>query len=156
MDIEHAQEICSWKYEPPYDVYNWKPWSELVQHQEEFAVDAIREEQYRSIVTEEGTLIGFVQFFPLEGWVRLGLGLHPEARGRGWGVSFVHSIVIEAERLFSDRQIDLEVLVWNTRARHVYEKAGFRITDRYERMTPSGMAEFFCMEYDKAMRPAST
>jgi [ribosomal protein S18]-alanine N-acetyltransferase len=153
MSLEHAQEICQWKYEPPYDLYNWKPWSELVLQQEEFAVPYIREEQYRSVVTPAGTLIGFAQFFPLEGWIRLGLGIHPEARGRGWGTGFVQAIVEEAKRCYPERQIDLEVLVWNDRARRVYEQAGFQITDRYERKTPSGLAEFYCMEH---LGPPST
>jgi [ribosomal protein S18]-alanine N-acetyltransferase len=153
MTEEHAKAICDWKYEPPYDLYHWKPWHELERNNEEIANPAIREEQYASALSHDGTLIGFVQFFPLSGWTRLGLGLHPEARGRGWGEAFVRAIVNEALQRDPNRTIDLEVLVWNERARRVYEKAGFQVTDQYERMTPSGIGDFYCMEYNEQYSP---
>ncbi|WP_028551308.1 GNAT family N-acetyltransferase [Paenibacillus sp. UNC451MF] len=142
---EHCQDICTWKYPIPYDIYNWRDWELMVKDQEEFADAALREEQYRGVVDSDGTLVGFAQFFPLVGVTRLGLGMHPHLCGQGYGVDFVRAIVAEAKQKAPANEIDLEVLIWNIRAYRVYEKAGFTHTDTYERMTPTGMDMFHCM-----------
>ncbi|AEI46160.1 GNAT family N-acetyltransferase [Paenibacillus mucilaginosus] len=142
---EQARVICTWTYPPPYDIYNWKPWETLLVRGEEFADPDIRQKQYRSVLDEEGRLTGFAQLFPMAGVTRLGLGLRPDLRGSGLGTAFVRAIAEEALRQKPANEIDLEVLTWNTRAIRTYEKAGFEITDTYERMTPNGPAEFHCM-----------
>lgn len=153
MTETHAREICRWRYEPPYDIYAWKSWPELVQRREEIGDPIIRDEQYASVLLgpeDAAPLAGFAQFFPLEGWVRLGLGMQPGLRGRGWGAAMVGAIVREAQRRYPDRAVDLEVLVWNRRAVRTYERAGFVIEDEYDRPTPTGAGRFYCMVY----RPA--
>ncbi|WP_409343489.1 GNAT family N-acetyltransferase [Paenibacillus sp. MBLB4367] len=147
MNEADGLAICGWRYEPPYDIYAWEPWEMMVAGGKEFADPEIRKAQYASVDDEGGELIGFAQFFPLVGVTRLGLGLRPDRCGQGRGLAFVQEIVAEAKRRTPDHEIDLEVLVWNDRARKVYEKAGFRITDTYERGTPTGTAEFHCMVY---------
>lgn len=144
-----CQELCTWNYLPPYDLYNWSPWETMLLEQLEFADPLIRTEQYRAVVDEEGQLSGFVQFFPLVGVTRLGLGLRPDlcGKGRGIGTQFVQLLVQEAQRRAPQQEIDLEVLVWNERAIHTYQRAGFFITDTYEKWMPTGMAPFHCMVY---------
>ncbi|WP_282938281.1 GNAT family N-acetyltransferase [Paenibacillus sp. RC67] len=142
---EHCREICTWNYPVPYDIYNWRPWEQMVAEQEEFADATLREEQYRAVIDSDGLLAGFAQLFPLVGVTRLGLGMRPDFCGQGYGVDFVRAIVAEAKRKAPSNEIDLEVLIWNIRAYRVYEKAGFVQTDTYERMTPTGMEMFHCM-----------
>lgn len=122
----------------------------MLREQAEFADPQIREEQYRAVVDENGILSGFVQFFPIVGVTRLGLGLRPDLCGKasGIGTQFVHLLVQEAQRRTPQQEIDLEVLVWNERAIQTYERAGFTITDTYERSTPTGLAAFHCMVYN--------
>lgn len=122
----------------------------------EFADPLIRIEQYSAVVDEDDSLCGFVQFFPIVGVTRLGLGLHPnlcgqaetQGKGKGLGAAFVKLLVQEAKRRAPLNEIDLEVFVWNERAIRTYVKAGFAITDTYERQTPTGMATFHCMVYN--------
>lgn len=147
MNIRHCQDICTWEYEPPYDIYQWSSWSQMEEEAEEFGDDEIRATQYICVLDEEDTLIGYAQLFPLVGVTRLGLGMRPELCGQGLGTEFVQCIVDEARRRRPDDEIDLEVLEWNHRARKAYYKAGFRETDRYERPTPKGPMEFLCMVY---------
>ncbi len=142
-----GRQICGWRYEPPYDEYNWPEWERMAADGIEFADPAIRQEQYCAVYDEEAELCGFAQFFPLAGVTRLGLGLRPDLCGRGLGQAFVEAVVREAARRAPDNEIDLEVLVWNHRALKVYEKAGFVRTDTYERMTPAGMKAVHCMVY---------
>jgi len=141
----HGQLICSWSYPSPYDLYNWRPWDTMLAAQEEFADPQLREEQYRAVIDQDATLWGFAQLFPMAGVTRLGLGMRPDLCGLGYGADFVRAIALAAKQKAPAHEIDLEVLAWNRRAYRVYEKAGFQETDTYERMTPSGQAEFHCM-----------
>ncbi|CAG7645025.1 hypothetical protein PAESOLCIP111_04860 [Paenibacillus solanacearum] len=153
MTEAHAPLICGWRYPAPYDLYNWNDWDRMQSRGEEFADPYIRQTQYRAVIDEAGELYGFAQLFPLAGVTRLGLGMRPELCGAGRGEPFVRAIAEEARRLQPEHEIDLEVLVWNKRAIRVYEKAGFAMTDTYERMTPTGMAAFHCMVWkDKPER----
>lgn len=149
LEVEHCVDICDWAYSPPYDLYSWQPWEQMAAEQIEFGDPVIRALQYAAVLGSDGKLAGFAQFFPLLGVTRLGLGMAPSlcGQGRGIGVSFVQAIIAEAQRRAPADEIDLEVLTWNERARIVYERAGFAITDTYTRPTPTGDAEFHCMVY---------
>lgn len=148
MNIRHCQDICTWTYEPPYDIYQWSSWAQMEESAEEFGDKEIRETQYVSVLDDEtGLLVGYAQLFPLTGVTRIGLGMRPELCGHGMGAAFVRFIAEEARRRRPADEIDLEVLVWNERARKAYAKAGFTVTDEYERPTPSGSKLFYCMVY---------
>ncbi|WP_338541235.1 GNAT family N-acetyltransferase [Paenibacillus tundrae] len=147
MEEEHAQQICSWQYDPPYNIYSWLPWEQMKALEVEFGDVQLRKDQYAVIFGENDEICGFAQFFPLVGVTRIGLGMHPERCGHGQGVEFVSAIVQEAIRRNPSNEIDLEVLTWNTRAIRVYEKVGFITQDTYERQTPTGLQPFYCMVY---------
>ncbi|WP_442602160.1 GNAT family N-acetyltransferase [Paenibacillus sp. KN14-4R] len=142
---EHGQQICTWRYPAPYSCYNWPSWKQMVQDEEEFADPSIRQSQYHAAVDAEGRISGFVQYFPIVGVTRLGLGLRPDLCDQGLSRSFLTAIIADAKLRFPDHEIDLEVLTWNTRAIRAYERMGFTITDTYERGGRSGMIEVHCM-----------
>ncbi|EFM10819.1 GCN5-related N-acetyltransferase [Paenibacillus curdlanolyticus YK9] len=148
MSREQAQELCRWRYEAPFDLYGWSDWDRMLAESMEFGDDAIRVSQYVAAVDEHGRMIGFAQFFPLLGVTRLGLGLRPDLCGFGLGPAFARSAAEEARKRAPHDEIDLEVLAWNTRAIRAYAKAGFTVTDTYDRQTPTGPAEFHCMVYE--------
>ena len=148
MTDEHGSEVCTWQYEPPYDLYGWDSWEMMSQLEIEFGDPELRRSQYASVTDTNDQLVGFAQFFPLDGVLRLGLGMHPDRCGKGLGTVLVSLIVEEALRRAPESEIDLEVLIWNERAIKVYERVGFRITDTYYRGTPDGPMQFHCMVYD--------
>lgn len=154
---EHGPEVCAWRYEPPYDLYDWPLWNDMLARSEEFADPQLRESQFVSVVNYGGELVGFGQLFPLTGEsggtiVRLGLGMKPElcGQGRGFGAAFVRLLVAEAKRRSPGCTVDLEVMTWNERAIRTYARAGFAVTDTYVRSTPTGPGEFHCMVYNDA------
>ncbi|PYI52627.1 GNAT family N-acetyltransferase [Paenibacillus flagellatus] len=147
MEERHGKAICEWRYPPPYDVFDWAPWEKLAERSEEFADPLVRAAQYEAVLDGSGELCGFAQFFPLEGWTRLGLGLRPDLCGSGLGPSFVRAIVRRARERNPRNGIDLEVLASNTRAIRAYLKSGFAVADTYVRGTPTGPNEFHCMVY---------
>ena len=149
MEITHAEDICQWNYEPPYNIYGWQPWDQMQELGIEFGDPELRSQQYVSVVNDQNKLCGFAQLFPMEGVVRLGIGMSPYLCGKGLGKLFVDSVVKTALTRYPDWEIDLEVLTWNQRAIRTYRKCGFTITDTYERRTPTGQKPFYCMVYDK-------
>ncbi|GAA3410213.1 GNAT family N-acetyltransferase [Paenibacillus hodogayensis] len=150
MTEEHGKSICKWRYPEPYDIFNWTPWEQLKERTEEFGDPAIRREQFEAVLDGSGELCGFAQFFPLAGWTRLGLGLKPELCGRRLGPSFTKAIAERARQRKPLDGIDLEVLTFNVRAIRAYEQAGFAIHDTYVRNTPTGPAEFHCMQLERS------
>jgi len=147
LETCHAEEICGWTYEAPFNIYNWPSWEQMKKDGIEFGDSVLRADQYAAVIDSQQKLIGFAQFFPLTGVTRLGLGLRPDLCGLGLGPAFTQLIVSEAVRRAPQNEIDLEVLAWNTRASRAYEQAGFHITDTYSRPTPYGFAECHCMVY---------
>lgn len=148
MEEAHGADICTWRYDSPYDIYSWLPWEQMKALDVEFGNPKLREEQYLSLLDDEGALAGFAQLFPLEGVTRLGIGMRPDLCGHGYGKEFVLTIVREALRRKPNNQIDLEVLTWNKRAIRAYQKSGFVITDLYEKMTPGGVSKpYYCMVF---------
>ncbi|MEX3620515.1 GNAT family N-acetyltransferase [Paenibacillus glucanolyticus] len=148
MREEHAEEICTWSYPPPYDIYGFLPWEQMKGLEVEFGDPIIRQQQYISILDDQDSLWGFAQLFPMHEVTRIGLGMRPDWCGRGMGKRFMQTITQEARRRRPTDEIDLEVMTWNERAIRAYEGAGFRITDTYERLTPQGKGIFHCMVYE--------
>ncbi|SFT27382.1 GNAT family N-acetyltransferase [Paenibacillus sp. BC26] len=142
-----AEELSTWRYEPPYDFYNWSTWEVMQQLGIEFGDAYVREQQYAAVTHDDGRLVGFAQFFPLLGVTRIGLGLRPDLCGQGLGLPLLQAIVAEAIRRAPNDIIDLEVHVWNTRAIRTYERSGFIITDTYAKPTATGLVDVHCMCY---------
>ncbi|REE83852.1 ribosomal protein S18 acetylase RimI-like enzyme [Paenibacillus taihuensis] len=144
-----AEQLTGWRYEPPFDFYNWSSWEVMQQLGMEFGDPIVRSQQYRAVTNKAGEMVGFAQFFPLLGVTRLGLGLRPDlcGHGRGLGLALVRAIVAEAERQSPGDEIDLEVHVWNERAIRTYERAGFVIADTYSKPTAAGPVDVHCMCY---------
>ncbi|RJE85540.1 GNAT family N-acetyltransferase [Paenibacillus sp. 1011MAR3C5] len=150
MSEVHARSLCDWRYEPPWDSYNWPAWENMKKDAIEFGDPVLRASQYAVVLDKHQSLVGYVQFFPMGNVTRLGLGLHPERIGQGLGSHFVHTLALEALRRCPDHEIDLEVASWNIRAIRAYERAGFRIEDTYLRPSPSGEIECHCMVFHPA------
>jgi ribosomal-protein-alanine N-acetyltransferase len=145
MTEEDGRVICEWRYPAPYDLYRWPPWETMVKQGREFGDEHIRQTQYMSVGGEQGQLVGYVQFFEMERTLRLGMGLRPDCCDLGWGATLTGLAVQEACRRQPAAEVDLEVEKWNKRAIKVYEKAGFVLTDEYERRASHGIVDVICM-----------
>ena len=81
------------------------------------------------VVDATGSVVGWCDIarFALPGFDhagRLGMGLLPEARGRGLGRRLI-AAAIDAARKRGFERIELDVFASNTRARALYERIGF-------------------------------
>ena len=68
-----AIEICTWKYEYPYDVYNYPLWEVVKNHKWAMAEPEKRSIEFRSVYSEN-ELLGYFRLVDLKGYYMLGLG----------------------------------------------------------------------------------
>ncbi len=133
MDQRAAEEITLWRYEKPYDFYNWG------EDDPGELLDGSYYAVYRREEADEENLWAFVcygvnaQINPEIGrtavytanYTDIGLGMAPQYCGKGWGGSF-----LKAALSFGRGQglgpFRLTVAKFNQRAAAAYQKAGFR------------------------------
>lgn len=129
MSEADAREIMSWRYLPPYDIYNG-----------EDSDDSRRElldGTYRA-VTAQGVLFGFyctgksaqvpagerIGLYTA-GPVDIGLGMKPDKTGAGRGADFLSFILRDIACRHPGKALRLTVARFNERAIGLYAKAGF-------------------------------
>jgi ribosomal-protein-alanine N-acetyltransferase len=119
-------ELATWRYDPPYDLYDGNP--EPVLNPERFfqALDAADE------------VIGFLYFEQRGDTLEYGLGLRPDLTGKGLGLEFFRSGLAFGRERYRPARVITNVAEFNERARKVYERAGFRVTGR--RVRDDGVA----------------
>jgi len=142
IDETSARDVMAWRYDPPYDVYNLDPDSEeLLQ----YLLD--RDTACYGLTDADGDLVGFCTF-GTDGQVPggdystealdIGMGIRPDLTGRGTGSLYVNAVLEFAMARFAPATLRVTVARFNDRAHRVWEKAGFRETQRFERI-PDGM-----------------
>ncbi|QAT51057.1 GNAT family N-acetyltransferase [Caproiciproducens sp. NJN-50] len=144
---EHAEEICSWRYDGPYAVYNSFPWEEVCARGWAMADDDKRKSEFYAVQDERGELCGFFRFFSRDGALLLGLGVRPDLCGLGYGRRIMGLVLREFFFRYPGRDLELEVRSFNRRAVSCYRSAGFLETVRYRRETPLGEDEFVRMRF---------
>jgi ribosomal-protein-alanine N-acetyltransferase len=142
MTDEEAREISGWRYEPPYDFYNWTSDPDDL---EELLDPERRKDSYFSVFDEEGALVGFFGIGAKDGTVDVGLGLRPDLTGAGLGLDFLFAGLEFARELHSPARFTLAVATFNERAIRVYERAGFRRGRVYMHHTNGGEFQFLAM-----------
>jgi ribosomal-protein-alanine N-acetyltransferase len=142
---EHAEEIATWRYEPPYSFYDTDADADDLA----LLLDAgAREGRYFSAFSEDHELVGFFEFKRDGDGVILGLGLRPDLTGRGLGSGFVEAGMAFARERFAPSHFGLSVAVFNKRAIRVYERAGFVPVRTYDHETAGGVHPFLEMARD--------
>jgi ribosomal-protein-alanine N-acetyltransferase len=144
MREEEAQQIATWRYEPPYSFYD----SDADAGDLALLLDAVhREGRYFSAFAEE-ELVGFFGFGVEGEEVVIGLGLRPDLTGRGLGLAFLEAGLAFARERFAPSRFRLSVATFNERAIRVYERAGFVRVRTYDHETAGGIHPFLEMARD--------
>lgn len=138
MSEANARAIASWRYQPPYDLYN--PNSGDTEQVVQGFLDP--ENAYYSITDENGDLVAYCCFGP-DGQVPggdyrlsaldIGLGVRPDLTGLGRGRRYVRAVLEFARRTFAPVALRVTVAQFNRRALRVWEKAGFRRVQAFHR-----------------------
>ena len=143
MSQDEAEAIAGWRYEPPYDFYDWP-----ADHRDlEELLDPVRRgDHYFSARDAAGELIGFFGFGRVGDVVGIGVGLRPDLTGGGLGQSFLDAGLAFAREQFAPSYFRLSVADFNVRAITVYERAGFVTTRSYMHETNGSLFSFVEME----------
>ena len=138
MDRPTAQDVLRWRYDPPYDLYNVEP----DETHEFLCVLLDAQNRYYYITDAEGELVAYSCFGP-EARVAggdytaprldIGLGLRPDLTGRGQGLSYAEAVLDFARDTFPASVFRVTVASFNKRALRVWEKAGFKVSERFRR-----------------------
>lgn len=143
----HAREICDWKYDGEYAIYNYLPWSRACDEQWGITVAAKREKEFFAVMDDTDCFCGYIRMLENDGYTWIGVGLKPSLCGQGLGSTLMEIVKQQCAKLYPGQIIALEVRSFNKRAIKCYHKAGFRITEVYQKETPLGQGEFIRMEY---------
>lgn len=132
-----VREFSAWRNDPPYEVYD------ITGHsvEENVAYFLSPEVNGHVLVDEDDALFGFITFgedarvpggdYSAPG-IDIGLGIRPDATGRGNGSRFVATVIAFATEAFEARTLRVTVAEWNTRALRVWEGADFDRSQRFE------------------------
>lgn len=122
---EHAEDICTWRYDPPYDVYDLAGVDPV-----ELLDPAVG---YHAVLIDD-RLIGFRSFGPdgrVPGWeyddsaLDTGGGLRPELTGQGFGRMVISAGLAFGRARFAPPAFRVSVASFNSRALHAVESLGF-------------------------------
>jgi ribosomal protein S18 acetylase RimI-like enzyme len=144
---DHARQICCWKYEGIYSVYNFPNWDTLIKQRWGITIGEKRKNEFTAVIDENNNLCGYIRFIENKDFVLVGLGLKSLSCGQGLGNILMELLKNECKMRYGNKRIALEVRSFNKRAIKCYKRAGFKITDVYQKDTLIGSDEFIKMEY---------
>lgn len=132
LNRQHAQDISSWSYEAPYDVYD------MTGVEPEELLDP--EAGFHAVMADE-RLIGFRSFGPdgqVPDWsyddsaLDTGGGLRPELTGRGLGRTVIAAGLAFGRDRFAPMAFRVTVAAFNVRALRTVESLGFQRIGTFE------------------------
>ncbi len=138
-----AEDIAGWRYEPPYDFYDWDADPRDLR---ELLSPELRGDRYFAARDAGGELHGYFGFGQTGDVVGVGVGLRPDLTGQGLGLSFLEHGLAFAREQYAPARFRLAVAEFNARAIKVYERAGFERTRSFTHETNGGEFRFVEME----------
>jgi RimJ/RimL family protein N-acetyltransferase len=156
LEESHAAEMLSWRYAPPYDIYN------AAEPVTETAIHALLrpELHYLAVMDERDEMIAFRCFGPdaqvpggdySQEALDLGGGLRSDLTGKGLGRHVIAAAMSYAFEQFHPRLFRITVASFNQRAKKVCEQLGFKVITQFIRPS-DGLSFQIIMQ--KARKPA--
>ena len=146
MTADAAQAIALWRYEPPYDFYNWEegdgPAGPLVPGAF-VCLDPQGQPAGFFTFGEDGRIPTVEECPYTPGFLDIGLGLRPGLCGNGLGAAFVQAGLAFGREKYHAERFRLSVAAFNRRAIKAYEKCGFVVVQ--EVTNPYSKNKFFIM-----------
>ena len=142
LTAEHVSQILTWRYEPPYDLYNMgKGTADPIELVEAIDYFLQPENHFRAVLNQPtGELAAFCSFGPdgrvaggdysLEA-IDIGMGVHPELTGRGLGHMFAGAAIDFARATFQPPRLRVTIAEFNRWAQKVWERHGFAPSQRF-------------------------
>ena len=142
-----AKEICGWKYNDEYSIYNYPEWDKILNEKWCITVEDKRKNEFNAVVDNCSNLCGYIRLVDNNGGVQIGIGLKPSLFGYGLGNTIMEIVKQQCKKKYASKRMILEVRSFNDRAIKCYKKAGFNIVDIYKNDSPMGRGAFVKMEF---------
>lgn len=146
MTDEEARDICKWRYDGEYKVYNLPKWDIAVEKGYDITSRDKRNTEFLSIYSEN-QLIGYGRISLNTNQVVLGIGIKPELCSRGYGNKAFKLLLEEARTRSCQGNIVLLVRSFNERAIKCYKKNHFIIINEFHHKTRDDSVSFTKMLY---------
>lgn len=141
---DDKRQICSWKYDDEYEIYNLPAYEEMKAQQVGFMNQ--KSEQNYLAFSDSDTLVGFVNILEETTEVFIGIGVNPELCNQHYGREMLDLAYDISKNCYPDKPLYLEVRTWDTRAVKCYQPPGFQIdSEPYELTTGIGGGTFYRM-----------
>lgn len=151
MNYDNAKIISRWIYPEPYSIYSMD--------ESDSCINELLNNDYFSVSDCEDNLVGYYCFcesaqvpagkqlgtYDNKNITDIGLGMKPNLCGKGLGFDFLCNCLKFARNQLSAKGFRLTVAAFNERAVKVYEKAGFKKINSFERISDAGKVEFLVM-----------
>lgn len=134
---ENAQKIITWRYDPPYDLYDLSGSDLPGLLNPDF--------HYHQVLDSNRELIGYCCFGPdaqvpggeyLQNWpevIDVGIGLRPDLTGQGFGTTFVGKILEFGLDTYQPERFRATIASFNQRSIKTFEKLCFIIKGSFIR-----------------------
>lgn len=147
LSEDYAKEICSWRYEGEYSIYNFLDWYTIVKNGWDLSIERKRKLEFIAILLND-ELVSYGRISLKADKAYIGIGLKPSFCGKGYRKNIMKLLIEECKRRFPNNTLELEVRSFNKRAINCYKDVGFEIKDKYIKKTfNSSEDEFYYMEY---------
>lgn len=148
MNKEYAEEIMTWKYNSPYEIYSFTASEEFLSELLDGTYYGVVEEKLmgyicygKSAQVPPGASLGAYD----SDCIDIGLGLKPELCGRGLGKDLIKLGIDFLYDKHNAKGIRLSVADFNKRAYSLYKRVGFKDKMRFYRKDEL----FLIMEYTR-------
>ena len=128
------REFVTWRYDPPYDVYN------IAMEPDEAAVYFLGADIHCHTLVDGDDVVGYCTFghdaqvpggdYNVDA-LDIGLGVKPSRTGSGAGHRYVAAAIALATEAFEPRQLRVTIAAGNERALRVWSNAGFAEVSRF-------------------------
>ncbi|MCD8510385.1 MAG: GNAT family N-acetyltransferase [Bacillus sp. (in: Bacteria)] len=150
----NALSISNWKYPAPYEIYSFSTTKEVIN-------ELLTEDYYSLEDYQTNELIGYfclgnaarvpggyhIGIYSDDSSLDIGLGLHPDYTGKGYGNILMEHIFEFIQQNHPDYcAVQLVVASFNKRAINVYKKAGFTENTRFFSPVSNNEIEFIQMK----------
>ena len=125
LSDDNVEEIFSWKYPQPYDVYNMPSIAKARANEHKLLKKEQRDREFFGLYFKKCFIGYFHLYMPFEKSIMLGIGLSPAYCGLGYGLYSLMKIVEYVKINHSYESIVLVVRDFNYRVIKCYEKVGF-------------------------------
>ncbi len=141
---KEKQEICSWKYDGEYAIYNLPPQQQLAENMQGIYNPANAANYYAFY--DGDIFIGYINLIERNTKFSVGISVKPDMCGKGYGRQMLEICTTIAKQISQEKPVGLQVRTWNRRAINCYKKAGFEIVgEEYQLTTPGGKGMFYRM-----------